>query len=88
MGMIFIYYCIFACATSLTTLFHYYLPALRQARYEGIDNSITQYPVVGSITYVIVTAVMAPFVISTLIFPSHGERFRQGLYRAICKPDE
>lgn len=86
--MIFFYYCIFAFATSITTLLHYYLPARRQAVSKGVQNSITEYPVVSSLVYILVTAVMAPFVVSTLIFPSHGERFREGLYTAICKPDE
>ena len=86
--MILFYYCIFAVATSLTTLINYYLPAVKLAKQSGVVNSITQYPVVGALTYFVVTTVMAPFVVSTLIFPSHGERFSEGLYRSICKPDE
>lgn len=86
--MIIVYYLILAFGIALATMLLYYLPIVRFAKANGVDNSITQYPIIGAITYLVVTAVMAPFVVSTLILPSHGERFREGLFRAVCKPDE
>lgn len=83
-----VYYLIFAVATSLVTLLHYFIPALRHAKNNGVVNSITEHPIVASLTYFVVTVVVAPFVFSTIIVPSHGQRFAEGLYRSLCKPDE
>lgn len=88
MELILLYYSIAAIAASITSYFYFYLPAMRQARSEGVDNVITQYPIVGSVTYIVITAIMAPFIVTTLLIPSHGERYGQSLYKSICKPDD
>lgn len=84
----YLYYLAFALATSATTLIWYYLPAVRQATSEGVRNATTEHPVLGATVYFVITAIMAPFVVPTLLSTTRGERFREGLYKAICKPDE
>jgi len=86
--MIYLYYFAFAIATALTTLFWYYLPAVEQASTEGVKNSTTEHPVLGAVVYVILTTILAPFVLPALLSTSRGDRYREGLYHAICKPDE
>jgi hypothetical protein len=87
MGLIFTYYAIAALTTSISTLVWYYIPVIRQARREGVVNSLTERYILGSIVFICVTFVLAPFVLSTMLFPSHGERFRHGLYKSIIKSD-
>lgn len=82
------FYAVFAIATALTALFGVFLPVLQEARAKGLSNVLIDSPILASVIFVGVTLVLAPFVVSSLIFPHHAELFRTGLQRAVEKPDE
>lgn len=87
MGLIELY-AIFAIATALTALVGFYLPLVKEARNSGIENVLTDSLFLGSIIFILVTLVLAPFVVPALISPAQGDMFRIGLKKAIEKPDE
>lgn len=82
------FYAIFAIATALTALVGVFWPLLKEARSKGISNTLVDAPVLSSIIFVCITIVLAPFVISSLVFPSHSETFRLGLQRVVEQPDD
>ena len=82
------FYAVLAIATALTALFGVFIPVLQEARAKGISNTLTDSPVIGCVIFFCVTLVLAPFVVSSLIFPHHAELFRAGLQRTIEKPDD
>ena len=83
-----VYYIIFALATALTTLVRYYIPVLRQCRLQGVRNAITENPLLGITVFVMVTSVLAPVLVTTLLVPSHGYQFVEGLYRSMSDSDK
>jgi len=88
METVVLYYCVFALATSVTTLIRFYLPVLRAARAQGVSNSVTNNPVLGVVVYVVITFFLAPVVFSTLIVNTHGTQFMNGLYKSMVVSDE
>jgi len=82
------FYVIFAIATALTALAGIFWPLLREAKNKGISNTLVDAPVIASIIFVCVTLILAPFVVSSLIFPVHAEMFRVGLQRVVEQPDD
>lgn len=82
------FYAIFAIATALTALFGIFLPLLQEAKKKGLSNVLIDSPIISSVIFVGVTLVLAPFVISSLVFPVHGELFRLGLQKVIERPDD
>ena len=82
------FYAIFAIATALTALFGVFIPVVQEARQKGLSNTLIDSPIIASIIFVAVTIILAPFVVSSLIFPHHAELFRIGLQRAVERPDD
>lgn len=82
------YYLIFSITTALVSLFGFYLPVLKEAKARGVNNVLTSSPILGSLIYLAVTTVLAPFVFPATILPAQGQMFRVGLERAVYKSDE
>lgn len=81
-------YAVAAVATALVTLLFVFIPVLREAKAKGVSNALVESPIIACITYTCVTTLLAPFVISAVIYPPHAELFRVGLQRVIEQPDE
>lgn len=80
-------YVIFAVATALTAWWGFFKPLLAEARDAGVKNALVESPVIAHCIFILVSFVLAPFIISALIFPMHGEYFRIGLQRVIQESD-
>lgn len=77
------YYLIFALATSLSTWYEFFWPALLEAKQQGIYNEFTEYPTLSSIIYIIISTVTAPVLVVTMLSSAKAEQFRNGLRQAI-----
>lgn len=81
------YYLLFAFSTAITACIFFFSPLIREARQSNIENSFTQYPVLSTVVYVCISAVVAPLLVFPLLNNSVAERFQDGLRREILKPD-
>lgn len=82
------FYLVFALATALTALFGIFVPVLKEAKGKGVSNLLVDSPILASLIFFGVTLILAPFVVSSLIFPHHAELFRAGLQRTVEQPDD
>lgn len=80
-------YVIFAIATGLTVWWGFFRPLVADAKSKGISNTLVDSPVLAGSIFIIVTTILAPFVVSSLLFPLHGEYFKLGLQRVIEESD-
>lgn len=81
------YYVLFAFSISISACYFWFWPALRDAKQTGIKNSFTQYPVISTVTYVIVSALVAPLLLFPMFSAAMALRFEIGLRTEILKPD-
>ena len=86
MGLIELYI-IFALTTSITCCILFFLPILSEVKSEGIDNEFTRYPVISTLTYIVVSFIMAPALILPILFESKAEQFRRGLRNSMLAKD-
>lgn len=77
------YYLIFAITTAIFALVDVFGPALRDAQEDGINNILTQNPKLSMCVYLVLTVIMAPFIILPLLVPNMNERFRVSLTQII-----
>lgn len=82
------YYLIFALTTSLFALLDIFMPTMRKAASEGVDNVLTQNPKLSYFVYVCITTIIAPLVFLPLLVPSLNERFREGIAKTVYTADE
>lgn len=80
-------YVIFALSTAITTWWGFFRPLVSEAKAKGISNIMVDSPVLSGCVFMIVTTILAPFVVSALLFPLHGEYFKLGLQRVIEESD-
>ena len=76
--MSFIYiYILFALTTSLTALYEILMPVIRRrlSEVDKVDNILTT-----TITFFILSTLIAPLLFLSCIIPSMGDRFRNALY--------
>jgi len=81
-------YSILALTTALTAWWGFFRPLLNEARDKGISNVLIDSPVLSSSIFIAISFILAPFLVSAIMFPLQGEYFRTGLKRVIEKPDE
>lgn len=81
------YYLLFAFSTSITACYIWFWPIIQKAKAKGVNNTITQSPILGVIVYIIVTAIIAPAIVLPLLFTKMGENFARGLERALMESD-
>lgn len=87
MGLIELYL-LFALTTSITCCVLFFLPILGEARDIGIDNEFTRYPIVSTITYIVISTIMAPFLVLPILFESKAEGFKRGLRESIMSTQD
>jgi hypothetical protein len=81
------YYVLFAFSTSITACYLWFWPLLQKAGEQGIKNSFTTSPILSSLIYIIISAVIAPILIMPLLSNSMAEKFERGLSKEILKQD-
>ena len=86
MGLIELYI-LFALTTSITRSILFFLPLISEAKAQGIDNSFTKYPYMSTIIFIMISCIMAPFLILPILFDSKAEQFKRGLQSNIFEKD-
>lgn len=81
------YYLLFAFSISITACYLWFWPLVQQARVNEISNSFTQYPVISTVVYILVSALAAPLLIPPMFSEAMAQRFQIGLQREIFKQD-
>ena len=77
------YYFIFCLTTALTSWYFLFWGALKAARFEGIENSLTLSPVLSSIAYTVVATITAPLLFVILLVPSFSDSYIQGMLKVL-----
>lgn len=73
------YYIIFCLTTALFALIDVFMPVLRKATLDGVQNTLTMNPKLSYFVYVCISAIIAPLLLLPLLVPSMNSRFRQSL---------
>lgn len=81
------YYLLFAFSTSITACYLWYWPLLKRAKSQNIKNSFTDNPILSSLIYVIISAVIAPVLLFPLLSNDMAEKFESGLSKEILKQE-
>ena len=81
------YYLLFAFSISISACYFWFWPLLQEARTARIQNSFTYYPVLSTVIYILVSAVVAPLMIFPMFSSAMALRFEIGLRSEILKPD-
>ena len=82
------YYLVFALATGITICIFALAPLVNEARELGVENTFTRNPKLSYLVYIILTAIIAPLVFCTLLFPATSQKFSDGLRKEVFKADE
>lgn len=86
MGLIELYL-IFAITTAITAWWGFFKPLISEAKEAGISNTLVDAPIISGLVFIMISTLLAPFIISALIFPMQGELFKTGLQRVIQESD-
>lgn len=81
------YYLLFAFSTAITASIFFFSPLIREARQSNIHNSFTENPVLSTVVYICISAIVAPMLVFPLLSDSIAQRFQDGLRREIMKAD-
>lgn len=81
------YYLLFAFSTSITACYLWFWPLLQKAKSQDIKNSFTDHPILSSIIYIFISAVIAPVLLMPLFSNDMAEKFELGLSREILKQE-
>lgn len=81
------YYLLFALSISITACYFWFWPILREAKGAGIANSFTQYPILSTVVYIIVSTLVAPLLLFPMLSTAMALRFEIGLRTEMLKTD-
>jgi len=81
------YYLLFALSTAIAACYLWFWPMVQQAKAQGVQNSFTEYPVLSTVVYVLISTVVAPLLVPPMLSESIAKRFQAGLHREIFKQD-
>jgi hypothetical protein len=81
------YYLLFALSTAIAACYLWFWPMVQQAKAQGVENSFTEYPVLSTVVYVLISTVVAPLLVPPMLSESIAQRFQAGLHREIFKQD-
>jgi hypothetical protein len=81
------YYLLFALSTAIAACYLWFWPMVQQAKAQGVQNSFTEYPVLSTVVYILVSTVVAPLLVPPMLSESIAQRFQAGLHREIFKQD-
>lgn len=75
----------FALAFSVALLLwlEHFWPAVQEARSKGIVNELTESRILASVVFIIITTILAPFVVMVVLSPMRAQYFKIGLQRII-----
>jgi hypothetical protein len=76
-------YILFALTTGISSCVLFLVPTVAEARDHGIENSFTENTWLSYFIYTCISTFFAPFVVLPIFIPSFGERFKNGLERAV-----
>jgi hypothetical protein len=81
------YYLLFALSTAIAACYLWFWPMVQQAKAQGVQNSFTEYPVLSTVVYVLISTVVAPLLVPPMLSENIAKRFQAGLHREIFKQD-
>jgi len=81
------YYALFAFSISITACYFWFWPALQEAYKKQIKNAFTEYPVLSTVIYILISAIIAPLMIFPMFSSAMALQFETGLRAEILKPD-
>ena len=81
------YYLLFAFSTSITACYLWFWPLLQKAKSQDIKNSFTDNPILSSIIYIFISAIIAPVLLMPLFSNDMAEKFELGLSKEILKQE-
>ncbi len=82
------YYLLFAFSISLSACYFWFWPVLKEAKATGINNSFTQYPVLSTIIYILISVIVAPILLFPMFNALMALQFETGLRSEMLKPDK
>lgn len=82
------YYVLFAFSISISACYFWFWPVLQDAKQLQIKNSFTEYPVLSTIIYILVSAIVAPLILFPMLNAAMALRFELGLRTEMLKPDQ
>lgn len=77
------YYIIFALTTAIFSLIDIFIPVLREASTDNIENVLTENPKLSCFVYFCLIVLTAPLVIIPMIVPSMNYRYRDSIAKVI-----
>jgi len=81
------YYALFAFSISISSCYLWFWPLIKEAAGNNIVNGFTKYPIVSSVIYILITAVVAPMLVFPMFSDNMAEGFKSGLRKEISKAD-
>jgi uncharacterized membrane protein YdjX (TVP38/TMEM64 family) len=81
------YYLLFALSTAIAACYLWFWPMVQQAKAQGVQNSFTEYPVLSTVVYVLISTIVAPLLVPPMLSETIAQRFQAGLHREIFKQD-
>lgn len=81
------YYLLFAFSISLTACYFWFWPALQEAYAKQVNNAFTQYPILSTVIYILISAMIAPLMIFPMFSSAMALQFETGLRAEILKSD-
>lgn len=81
------YYALFAFSISITACYLWFWPLIQEARASKIVNSFTDYPILSTIIYILISVTVAPIFIFPMFSETMATRFKRGLQSEILNPD-
>lgn len=81
-----IIYAIFAVATSLSSLYEIFMPALMSARRQGIKNDFTDSMYLSTFIFFLINVLIAPVMFLVIIIPGVSENAFRGICSVVHEP--
>jgi hypothetical protein len=81
------YYIIFALATAIAGCYEFLLPLINEAKAAGVTNSLTTNKWLSCFVYIMISTIVAPFLIIPVLFPGPAKNFREGLAKIVFEED-
>lgn len=76
-------YLAFALATAFVSWLYLFWPCVRAAKAFGIDNEITQSPLLTSIVWFLINTIVAPLTFFIVLVPSFHQAALEGVRRSV-----
>lgn len=80
-------YLVFAVTTGICCWLFFYVPIVHEARRLGINNTFTRSPIISSVTYIVLSILIAPSIFIPIFSEEKGNLFKQALRSEILKQD-